>query len=595
MSGEKHTVWVTLRYRDKQHEIVHDLAESPLLIGRKLLQRLFDVSNSSLRNVSRRHIEVQYDEANQQIWATDTSLLGTLARVVGDEPSDIGPEFLYHHERFLVKRHMRIRLQNEDDSREPDDVVIEIENQNYEETRPIMSKPASWDRMLNHLRTVRAAHLLGMPGTGKSTLTKKLMAPQNTLWQRQRDRQLGGRVLVAWVDCHLLPDRDEPLWRTLSRQILTGLITGAAEQDLPEVRDGLDAALRYFDANVHSQTNEMHSVLRGAIRMVVQKGNARPLIVFDHFDAVFADVNKFMLYQLFQLHQWSDVGEEVQFVIVTRRPLLTLRDDIRDDGVFEFVNLFARHGIRMGCVPMEEFNKLWREIAPEFNYVSDYQLEQLYSLSGGHPGLTRELFEELAVNGWLSQDPERWSDMLRTVNWKRRPSRCCTAVWHAMSPVEQDAMRGLMQGDAPVPTVLEQFRSLGILRVDGTLFSPLFSPVVGTDSFAPTQTGTALVISPIEQRVFVGGQDVTSKLSGRKLEVLMYLHSNANRLCTYQELIENTLPTDSHVDDMTIDAERGSLQRTVSRLCRIVDPKRSYISNEQGRGYRLRYEVNVAQ
>ena len=592
MSEEKHIVWVSLQYRDKQHEFVHDLAESPLLIGRKLLRRLFDVSNSSLRNISRRHIEIQYDEINQQIWATDTSLLGTLARVVGDEPQQVGPEFLYHHERFLVKRRMRLRLQNEDDGREPDDVIIGLENQNYDETRPIMSKPASWDRMLNNLRSVRAAHLLGMPGNGKSTLAKKLVAPNNTLWQRQRDRQLGGNILTGWVDCHLLPNHDEPLWRTLARQIITSFMVAADEQNIPELRQPIEAALRYFEANVHELNSEMNSVLRGVLRTIFKQGNARALIVFDHFDTVFSEVDKFMLYQLFQLHQWSDAGEEIQFVVVTRRPLDTLRDDIREDGVFEFVNLFARHVIRMGCVPQAEFHKLWREIAPEFNYVNAEQLDQLYALSGGHSGLTRELFEELAVNGWLSHDPDHWGELLRSVNWKQRPSRNCMAVWHAMSQDEQDAMRGLMQSEVPAPPILEQFRSLGILRVDGTLFSPLFAPVIGTNNPDVVKSKRALFISSAEQRVFVGGQDVTPKLNGRKLDVLLYLHSNANKLCTYQELIENTLPLDSHIDKLTIESERGSLQRTVSRLCRIIDPKRSYISNEQGRGYKLRYEYN---
>lgn len=590
--SEKHTVWVSLRFRDKQHELVHDLAESPLLIGRKLLRQLFDVSNSSLRNISRRHIEIQYDDVNQQIWATDTSLLGTLARVVGSESQDIGPEFLYHHERFLVKRHMQVRLQNEDGTREPDDVIIQLENQNYEETRPIMSKPASWDRMLNNLRSVRAAHLLGMSGNGKSTLAKKLVAPNNTLWQRQRNRQLGGDILVSWVDCHLLPEREEPLWRTLVRQILLSFMTAAAEQNLSQLRQPIESALRYFDANIHDLNSEMNSVLRGVIRTIFKHGKARSLIVFDHFDAVFSEVDKFMLYQLFQLHQWGNVGEEIQFVIATRRPLVTLRDDIREDGVFEFVNLFARHAIRMGCVPKEEFHKLWREIAPEFNYLNEHQLNQIYLLSGGHSGLTRELFEELAVNGWLSHDPTHWGDLLRTVNWKRRPSRNCTAIWHAMTQNEQAAMRGLMQDELPSPPILEQFRSLGILRVDGTLFSPLFAPVIsGSDPLPVQQSITDLFISSAEQRVFVDGQDVTPKLNGRKLNVLLYLHNKANKLCTYEELIENTLPFDSHIDEMTIESERGSLQRTVSRLCRIVDPKRSYISNEQGRGYKLRYQL----
>ena len=590
MSEDKHIVWVSFRYKDQQYELEHDLSESPLLVGRKLLQRAFNVTGITLRNVSRRHLEIQYDEVSEQIWATDTSLLGTLARVVGDDPHEFGPEFLYHHERFLVKRHMRLRLQNEDDTREPDDIIIELENQNYEETRPIMSKPASWDRMLNHLRTVRAAHLLGTPGTGKTTLARKLVAPNNTLWQRQRDRQLGGSTLVAWVDCHMLPESDEPLWRTFSRQILLAVRDATDARDMPELSEHISSALRYFDANVKQRTSETNAILRGALRSVINDGNVLPVILFDHFDSVFENVDKFILYQLFQLHQWHDISEQLQFVIITRRPLVMLRDDIRDDGVFEFVNLFARHAIRMGCVPKEEFNSLWREVAPEFNYLDETTLNSLYDLSGGHPGLTRELFEELAVNGWLTRDPSSWNELLRSVNWHVRPSRSCTAIWNSMSIREQEAMQGLLVGEMPPPPVLEQFRSLGILRVDGTLFSPLFAHAIGHHGLEIPKVDPTLFINPDEQRVFVAGQDVTQQLNGRKLEVLLYLHNHANKLCTYQELIENTLPTDSHVDELTLESERGSLQRTVSRLCRIVDPKRSYICNEQGRGYRLRYQ-----
>ena len=115
----KHFLSLVVWYQDKKVSIIYEAGES-LVIGRKQLQLLFNINGASFQNISRHHLEIYYDEKREEFWARDSSLLGTLVRVVGQN-DEVGPEFLYHHEQFMIRRRMRLRLHNEDPQREPDD------------------------------------------------------------------------------------------------------------------------------------------------------------------------------------------------------------------------------------------------------------------------------------------------------------------------------------------------------------------------------------------------------------------------------------------------------------------------------------------
>lgn len=588
MKNDNRELGLQVWYQDKKARFACE-ASDPLIIGRNFLQQLFGVNGDSFRNVSRRHLEITYDERNDQFWCRDRSLLGSLVRVVGEAPDDLGPEFLYHHDQFLIKRRMRIRLQNEDVGREPDDVIIEINNHTHDETKPILDSPAYWDRLLKQLHSIRAVQLVGLPGTGKSTLAKKLLASEGTMWQRQRDRELGGTALVAWVDCHIMDQVDERLWMHLARRILTALLTAVDDLGLTETRDELRSAIKYFDANVSRRIGQMNPVFRQAWRAIAKSG-LRPLIIFDHFDTLYARLDKFMVYQLYQFHQWPEIGEMLRYVVITRRSLAELRNDSKEDGVVEFTNLFARYAIQMTPVRQDEFRPLWSLIAPTHQRVEPAVLDHLYHLSGGHPGLMRELYEELAINGWLDA-PDQWQANLASVDWQERPPQSCVAVWNCLTGKEQEAVVCLLDGGWVSAETKRCLQNKGILNAKGEFFSPLFRDLVAWQQHQIEDEQRGLRIDTTQQRVFVDGSDVTPKLQGRKLDVLLYMHQNANQLCDYESLIKHTLPDGTVIDTTYVESERGALQRTVSRLCRIIDPNRQHIQNEQGRGYIFRYSV----
>ena len=574
-------------YQNMEATVEHN-ANDMLVIGRKFLQTLFGVRGSNFRNISRTHLTIFFDDITDQFWAKDSSLLGTFVRVVGSAHDSLGPEFLYHHDQFLVKRHMRLRMQNEDASREPDDIIIEIENHSHDETRPILHAPSYWDRLLKQLHNVRAAHLVGMPGTGKSTLAKKLLAPNGTMWQRQRDRQLGGRALVAWVDCHMLNERDGYLWQRLAQRMLSALHTAADDQFLTEMRDEIARSLKTFNQSNSQRIGQITPVFRQALRTVVRHG-FRPVFVFDHFDDVYTRLNKFMLYQLYQFHQWPDIGEALRYVVITRRPLEALRSDRKENGVVEFYNTFSRYSIHMRCWDSAEFKTLWRQVAPGHGDVNDAALSHLYKLCGGHPRLARELYEELAINDWL-EPSDWWHKKLTQVNWEERPARSCIITWDFMTSAEKQAIVNLLHHKEVDGQQRNALISMGILNQHGNVYSPLFARTVQQFSQEIRQRRPGLIVDVPNRRVFVNGNDVTSKLQGRKLDVLIYMYQNANRLVDYEELIEHTLPKGTAIDQIYIESERGALQRTVSRLCKIADPNREHIHNEQGQGYILRYE-----
>jgi hypothetical protein len=586
--SESRKIWLRICYQDKEKEVVQTAGET-FVVGRKSLQELFGVNGDSFKNISRNHLEISYDEGRNQFCASDQSMLGTLARVVGDEPGDMGPEFLYHRKQFLLKRRMWLRLQNENAAREPDDVIIEIDNDTHEETRPILDVPAYWDRLLNRLRSVRAAHLVGLPGTGKSTLAKKLTASRGTMWQRQRDRQLGGPALVAWVDCRLINKDEEALWHQLGRRMLSALQLAAEEQYLFDIRDEIKSAVKYFETNATARIGQMNTAFRQALRAIVKNGGMRPVFVFDHFDNTYGELDKFMLYQLYQMHEWHEIGEAMAYVIITRRPLAQLRKDNKADGVMEFYNLFARYAISMTCWQQREFKYLWQEIAPGHTIMPAETHNYLYQMSGGMPALARELYEELAINDWLDR-PHQWGEKLDTIDWHARPPRSCNLIWQSLTDEEQTALSALPENELS-RSMRNQLRQTGVLNDKNQLFSPLFQKMINHFYQREQEDVKGLDIDPQRKRVFVNGNDVTPQLRGRKLDVLFYLHKNANQLCTYEALIKDNLPPQSSLDMVYMESERGALQRAVSRLCKVIDPQRQLIQNEQGVGYRFTWGV----
>ena len=583
--SEKPELTLSVWFQDKQAEVTCDSRE-PLVIGRKFLQSLFGVNGTTFLNISRKHLVIYFDEEKEQFWARDNSLLGTLVRSVGSNVDDLGPEFLYHHEQFLIKRRVRLRLQNENTLRDPDDIVIEVENTSHDETRPILHTPAYWDRLLTQLHSVRTAHLVGVPGTGKSTLAKKLLAPVGTAWQRQRDRQLGGSALVAWIDCYLMIDGDDALWHRLARHMLMALHTAAEDQFAYDVRDEIASALNYFEQNASARIGQITPVFRQALRAVVKSG-ARPVFIFDHFDEAYSQLDKFMLYQMYQFHHWPEVGEALRYVIITRQPLEALRNDNNANGVAEFFNLFNRYSIQMNCWEVDDFRSLWRQVAPGHSNVSNEALVHLHQMSGGHPGLTRELYEELAINDWLRQS-DNWHELLARVDWESRPPQSCRAIWQWLRDDEQQAIINHLNGEPLSAETRDNFRTMGLLLRHGEWFSPLFEDVARNAKRLKDESAEGLVIDVKRRRVYVDGKDVTGKLQGRKLDVLLYMHEHTDRLCDYEELIKHTLPHDTAINEVYIESERGALQRAVSRLCRIVDPDRQWIQNEQGQGYIMR-------
>lgn len=577
---------IVIWYQDKKASIIYEAGE-PLIIGRKQLQTLFDINGASFQNISRHHLEIYYDERRDEFWARDNSLLGTLVRIVGQNEA-LGPEFLYHHDQFMIRRRMRLRLHNENSQREPDDVIIEIDNQTHDETRPILPSSTYWDRLLKQLHSVRAAHIFGIAGIGKSMLAKRLLAPSGTGWQRQRDRQLGGHALVAWIDCRFMEGDTEPLWQHLARKMLFALQIAADDQRLFDIHTELESHLRYFDETPTKRIGQLNPIFRQALRTVLKQG-FRPIFIFDDFDAIYPRLDPFMLYQLYQIHQWPEIGDAVRYLILTRHPLDVLRSDDKDDGVSEFSGLFARHTIQMGGSHGEDFRDLWGQIAPSYrNLPEDLLQNTLYELSGGHPGLLRELYQEIVLNDWLDR-PLQWKENLDALNWEDRPLQMCEAVWEGLNSAEKKLLAAYLQ--YPNDISLQQsntLKEMGLLKPNGDLFSPFFRATVQRAATQLSQLVEGLIINTEQRRVYLDGNDLTAQLQGRKLDVLIYLYHHPNRLCNYEELIKHTLPKETVFSDIYWESERGALQRTVSRLCRIVDPGRKLIFNEFGQGYIFR-------
>lgn len=577
---------VTLRYRDQTHVLaVAAVPDTPQTIGRAQLQQWFGLSSDTLLNISKAHCSVVY--SNGRFWLDDHSSFGSYVRSL---EGPIPPPYRRRRRaRMPLGRRTEVMLANTNrEDRTPDDVYIFIDNPGASDTLALFTDPL-WDQLLRRLDSAHAAHLLGLPGSGKWYLARQLMADES----HDRERLLGLSMLPISVDCRAIAADDQPLWLAFARRLLLAMGEAADRAGHAAAADHLAALLAQFDRQPPGRPDETMSVFRRAFEALVQETLRSPLLVLTNFDAVYSDLEPEMLYCLARFRgEWHDISERIYMVIATCRPLRWLRDEAdqepggRGDTALDFVREF-RHIFADATLILNyrgQFSSLWASMS-DGRPLDLHTEELLLRLTGANPGLLRDVLGRARLRGWLYDT--RLADRLAAETWRDAALPTADKIWRVLRPDERDCLVALAGGQHIDINRQQELARLGLIDSDGRIFSDIFAVAVLRFRDEEERHERGLRVDAVNRRVTVDGRPVALR-DGREMDILLALYARRGEVVPYRELVEAVYgePGGTY-DDALYFSDKEALQRAIGRLCERIDPQRAYLTNKHGVGYCL--------
>lgn len=451
----------------------------PITWGRGNIAELLGVEPNDINHVSWNHFKVIFKEDYQQFWIFDTSTNG-IEVVVNDSLPIYPPRPYRYGEGFQVIGNLAFRIRK---IQEPvADIEFRIEEIGVKpQTNPVFvtmpelrfpsKNGSSWAILLQALRADRAAHITGLPGTGKTFLASKLRDSKGLRW-REATRNVGN-LFTIWIDGDQLGGGE--LWLELVKLVVRSMVESAADSNtipagvLSHVRD----KRAQLDTDwLGNNVSTVSSYLKEVLDPLVREFQLWPVLVFENFDQVYAKLPTAMLTQLLHVHR-NIRNRRVYFVLITHRALKNLRADLKDQHVADFMTLFRKHSLNLIPFSRSHFTDFVNEIA---TYPRPDQVELLHELSGGLPALAKEIYEELTrLELW--DQPEKWRAVFQESGSCQIPLQSCCQIWSSLTLNERNRLMDCLdKGDFQSLVSQENHLvELGLLQSDGTPFSPIFS------------------------------------------------------------------------------------------------------------------------
>lgn len=273
---------LTVDYQGNKVQLTLNKKDCPKMIGRHYLEEKLNLENNTLTAISGKHFTIEFkdDEPYKGFRVRDHSSYGTFV----EHPDGKAPPRCYHQESFSVGQRRHVCLQGQSHH---SNISIEILNSKKETAPPPPHDPLQ--ELLDNIYNAQAAHLTGMPGIGKSWLARRLVTLG--IWQHEVRQQLGD-ILVVWVDgAAVEADKDKGwFWRNLAIEILLGLRQALSGCGQTHIVPEIDGALKHLRGPWVDQIREVTGPLTNALNAVQRKANLRPILIFDNFDQLYANL-----------------------------------------------------------------------------------------------------------------------------------------------------------------------------------------------------------------------------------------------------------------------------------------------------------------
>jgi hypothetical protein len=451
---------------------------------------------------------------------------------------------------------------------------------------PLNFRAVEVRQILSHLAAGESCQIIGANGSGKSNLMQYLSQPgilEHYLGEE------GGKYLLVYLNIYLLIKQND--WG-LYELMLHKLITHLEMRGVPEhILQSLDEMHRRA-----TDKGTMHLALRyldRALSMITQIGCERIVFLFDEFGQLVRDLSPDCYSALRGLR--DEHKYQLMYVTASDRMLGELREDSFEFELFN--DLLCGHPIWLMCYSLDDTRLMVDRIAARselsFNTVD---IESIFLVSGGHPGLIRALLQSVrrglpVEEAVLADDPQVKDE--------------CHQIWRSLAVSEQHALMQIASGFSAkidIPTALHlQEKGLAFLKAisDGSknnpsldsLFSPLFTTYLRNNNPA---AGLLIEIDRKRREVWVQNRRIPN-LTAQEFSCLDYLDQHRGEACRpeaiasyYHENMSGSAQSGSaEVGD---DVYRSAVDATIKRLRKKIEPNSGnprFILNVRSIGYKL--------
>ena len=421
------------------------------------------------------------------------------------------------------------------------------------------------------LQAGECCSLVGTSGAGKSNLVRFLQRPdvQQHYWG-------DAPTWMILVDTNGLVFEDTPDEYAVAELMIHRLIRESERRGLDRAEiDDFDERYRHL-AEHHNSLLAMRYLERICGRLCEGHG-LRLIFLFDQFEDVWKSGNARLFLHL--RHLRDEFKYRLNYLALTRDRLQQIRERTRDDlaDVESFWELFTSHTYGLGPYNSADASSMIDRIAARSSIaVNDHVRTLVITASGGHSGLLRALFWALQSDHELQAlDP---NELLHTPTVAEE----CAKIWHDLLPEEQRTLCAIALQDAPQQ---QEVDSLADIRLKQLVVSDpprIFSPVFNAYALEQTHEMQGLVVNVPLRQVWINGR--TIKLSRLEFNLLAFLASNIERVCSREEILNHLYPHESYnTSDDRIDALMRRLRESLGEEA--SDPH--YIFTRRGIGFQL--------
>lgn len=463
-------------------------------------------------------------------------------------------------------------LRNSDEIRIADDPELRIRVQIRESRDPDETEPVLEDfvmqELLKELREHRDILLLGVAGSGKSTILTKLVPQSQT--QHLFDELVPDHrsLLFCRVNCMAIP---RPTLESFFHLLVRA--TKPAFESWPgEIRRNAEML-----ATRKCSFEEIVSALATTIRVVDRELERRVVFLLDQFDDLYPKLPE----ELFGiLKEIKTVKPEPVYVIAMRNEF---------DGSNPYIHQLLRvlHPPRSYWLPAMSDDALEAIIA-RFQIRPD-EVKRSIDLGGQQPRLT-ELVARVISD--MNPAPSQDSSLINLLLLDSFIVDHCREMWESLSPTEQEALQTVVQGRPTMSfSTQQQLTARKMLLVgdseDLRVRSALFGAYIRLQSEGarPTEQNRASSEGVMSEQIEMDGHFVPRECLTKREEMLLrYLVSRAGAVCSFDEISDHVWGYDPPASQESISSLVHNLRQKLDEIS--PGAGKRHIKNVHGRGYR---------
>ena len=393
----------------------------------------------------------------------------------------------------------------------------------------------------------RSLFIAGLSGMGKSNLIRFFAShpPQN--------------ANVIYVDCNLInAGSDEELYAAIIDELFP-IIELAPDEDY---------------AKITSNEWEMKRSLKRHVRQLVKSGN-HLVIVLDRFEP-FASQKPDLYNYLRSLR--DSAGARISYILAART--CPDRANLR-----EFGELLTPEPLWVGPLTYRDACDSIERDGQRLGYTFDKEQKQrLYNLSGGHPGLLKNVCEMVVTDSSIDLPQEHAAEeLLKNANIREE----CRELWLSLSDTERKELsRSASSLIEMGESIAHSLFTKGILikknerdSLDHRLFSPIFEQAI--PQITPKLSDAEVRLRIEGNKVLINDDECS--LSQKEFALCYLLFKHRGEIVAYDHIYSCVWPKNQgDVSDEMIHTLKHSLERRLQS----VYPT-DYIKTHRGMGYEL--------